>query len=72
MGQMEDTVKKKTRVPRCPRCGSSDTIRIALGQPRPDLPRRDPDRASVLDRLGGGVDNPDRVCRKCGHQWRTG
>jgi ribosomal protein S27AE len=56
----------------CPRCGSRDTVRIALGRPRPDLPRQEPRPKSIRDRLGGGgVDNPDRVCRKCGHQWRS-
>lgn len=57
----------------CPRCGSSDTIRIALSRPRPDLPKRDRRPRTLLERLGGGgVDNPDRACRKCGHQWRGG
>jgi DNA-directed RNA polymerase subunit RPC12/RpoP len=64
-------MRKQTANTACPRCGSRDTVRIVLGRPRPDLPRRGPRSGTVLDRLGGGgVDNPDRVCRKCGHQWR--
>jgi len=55
----------------CPRCGSRDTIRIALSRPRPDLPRREPGPGLGRPWPGGGVDNPDRVCRKCGHQWRS-
>lgn len=55
----------------CPQCGSRNTVRIALGRPRPDLPRGQRKPKSLLERLGGGIDNPDRVCRKCGYQWKS-
>jgi len=61
----------KRPVPTCPRCGSRETIRIVLGQPRPDLPIRSQPRITIFSRLGLGVDNPDRVCKRCGLQWRT-
>jgi ribosomal protein S27AE len=65
-------MKKTTGNRNCPRCGSLDTVRIVLGQPRPDLPPRGPQKKDIPSILGGGgVDNPDRVCRKCGHQWRA-
>lgn len=60
----------KRPLPACPRCGSRDSIRIILGQPRPDLPVRSP--RPLLRRLPTlGIDNPDRVCKRCGYQWRS-
>jgi hypothetical protein len=58
-------------IPACPRCGSRDSIRIILNQPRPELPVRDRPARSLLERIGLGMDNPDRVCKRCGLQWRS-
>ncbi len=57
--------------PACPRCGSRDTIRVVLHQPRPDLPRRTGPAPPLLRRLGLSVDETDRVCKRCGYQWRS-
>lgn len=57
--------------PACPQCGSRESHRITLSQPRPDLPKRERRPGGILGTLGLGVDNPDRVCRRCGHQWRS-
>lgn len=60
-------MKKK---PICPRCGSIETRAIRSGWPEPELggkmPREGPLGGQLL-----GIDNPDRVCTKCGHQWST-
>lgn len=60
-------VKRLTRArPSCPRCGSSDVIRIAYGYPAPELVEAS-ERGEV--ELGGcciedGL--PDWRCRSCG------
>jgi hypothetical protein len=53
----------------CPRCGSTETVAVSVGWPVPELgqkegPFKGPPGSRTL-----GIDNPDRVCRKCGHQW---
>jgi ribosomal protein S27AE len=55
----------------CPRCGSPDTIPIVHGQPRPDLPAGI-EKIQPFKPPRVGIDDVDRVCRKCGHQWRVG
>ena len=56
----------------CPRCGWHDTVPIVHGQPRPDLARLPERSRPALLRWLRGMDNPDRVCKKCGHQWAVG
>jgi hypothetical protein len=58
-------------LPACPRCASRETVRIVLGQPRPDLPIRGPVRPPLRGRPSLGMDQVDRVCKRCGHQWRS-
>ncbi len=58
--------------PVCPRCGWPDTVPIVHGQPRPDLKRLPERERPARLRWLRGMDNPDRVCRKCGHQWAEG
>ncbi len=54
----------------CPRCGSVETLPIHAGWPEPELGQKGPPQGPPFRKLLG-IDNPDRVCKKCGHQWQT-
>jgi len=58
--------------PKCPECGSEDTLEIVYGHPTQEL-SEEAERGEVV--LGGCcIDGgaPDRVCRACGHNWQAG
>ncbi|MGH7554824.1 MAG: hypothetical protein ACREMQ_17630 [Longimicrobiales bacterium] len=55
----------------CPRCGSVETQAIRTGWPEPELGQKQPSEGPPFKKLLG-IDNPDRVCKKCGHQWQAG
>ncbi len=55
----------------CPRCGSHETQAIRTGWPEPELGQTSPRQGGVPFGRLLGIDNPDRVCRKCGQQWLT-
>lgn len=61
----------RTKGKACPRCGSVETMPIVHGQPRPDLPKGI-DKVIPFRPPRVGVDDVDRVCGKCGHQFRVG
>jgi predicted Zn-ribbon and HTH transcriptional regulator len=55
----------------CPRCGSGDVLPIVYGMPGSEMTEE-----SLVGKvaLGGCVvfpGAPDRLCRNCGHDWRT-
>lgn len=62
------TAKRTSRI--CPRCGSTDTMPIRSGWPEPELGQKSPREGPIGGRILG-IDNPNRVCKKCGHQWQT-
>ncbi len=56
----------ETPLPPCPRCGSTDSIRIAYGLPGLDMAEAE-ERGEI--RLGGclvGPESPDFECLGCG------
>ena len=59
-------VTTETPLPPCPRCGSTDAIRIAYGYPGLDMAEAE-ERGEI--RLGGcviGPESPDFECLGCG------
>jgi hypothetical protein len=55
----------------CPRCGSGNVRPILYGMPGPEMTE---DSMAGKVALGGCVvfpEAPDRLCRNCGHDWRT-
>lgn len=55
----------------CPKCGSSEVVRIVYGYPSPEC-IEEARRGAI--RLGGCCirgDDPRWACRKCDHRWPT-
>jgi hypothetical protein len=63
---------RKRSVGRCPKCGSTDTIRIVYG-----MPTEEAFAAAEKGELSIGgccqeIDAPDAQCKGCGHTWLKG
>jgi hypothetical protein len=58
--------------PKCPECGSEDTVEIVYGYPTHELSEESEPGEVVPGRCCINEDSPDRECRACGHTWQAG
>ena len=56
----------------CPRCGSSEIVRIAYGYPGPDMHEEVKRGEAVLGGCMVFPDSPSHECGDCGHRIREG
>ena len=56
----------------CPRCGSSEIVRIAYGYPGPDMHKEVKRGEAVLGGCMVFPDSPSHECGRCGHRIREG
>lgn len=60
---------REAAVPRCPKCGKDEPLRIAYGYPSHDMFEAS-ERGELA--LGGCMieaDSPEWHCRRCSHEW---
>jgi DNA-directed RNA polymerase subunit RPC12/RpoP len=66
------TEKRAWSRPVCPKCGSTEVVRIVYGLPGPEL-LEEAKRGQIA--LGGCCvtgNDPQWHCHECGHRWRAG